>query len=311
MALYTIDRLEYCRRPLLIDFMVDSPLCPADGHAKVRACAVWGDDYPVPSTIAPASVPFSENVTLERLELQGVTGKNGSAASVLSNLQMYLEKKEPSDGDTILFATIPNEMTVGFFAGSGLESNRIAASVLERLIFHVRQTGTESTFLEQLCGTERSARETWGVMAAFGTILDLDAVQSAVHTWSQGACVVPPEADVKSRRDIARTVYTIEEDTVASQEPSSEMSTLDRRAECRTIKVNLYRIHVNPASLLSAPRALRTREYSTLRSWHNRLGHRNFRSVGAMMNLSVPCKLPICTACLQGKMKADSHSPVL
>jgi transposase InsO family protein len=70
-------------------------------------------------------------------------------------------------------------------------------------------------------------------------------------------------------------------------------------------------MHVNPASLLDSPRALRTKEYSTLRSWHNRLGHRNFRSVGAMMKLSVPRKLPTCTACLQGKMKANPHPPVL
>ncbi|EED22593.1 conserved hypothetical protein [Talaromyces stipitatus ATCC 10500] len=74
---------------------------------------------------------------------------------------------------------------------------------------------------------------------------------------------------------------------------------------------DLYRMHISPSSLVNAPRALRTREFSTLRLWHNRLGHRNFRSVGDLMNLSVPRQLPTCTACLQGKMKADSHPPVL
>ena len=45
--------------------------------------------------------------------------------------------------------------------------------------------------------------------------------------------------------------------------------------------------------------------------WHNRLGHREFRIVGEMMNLSVPHQPPVCSACLQGKMKASSHPPVL
>lgn len=44
--------------------------------------------------------------------------------------------------------------------------------------------------------------------------------------------------------------------------------------------------------------------------WHNRLGHRDFRTVGAVMNLSVPRQLPICAACQQGKSKASPHPRV-
>ena len=74
---------------------------------------------------------------------------------------------------------------------------------------------------------------------------------------------------------------------------------------------DLYRVHINRKSTIDSPRALRTREYSTLRMWHNRLGHRDFRAVGAMLNLSVPRNLPVCAACQQGKMKASPHPRVL
>jgi hypothetical protein len=56
--------------------------------------------------------------------------------------------------------------------------------------------------------------------------------------------------------------------------------------------------------MIDSPRALRTREYGTLRIWHNR---RDFRAVGAMMNLSVP-RHP---RCLPGKMKESPHPRVL
>ncbi|KAL4909691.1 hypothetical protein BDW74DRAFT_186210 [Aspergillus multicolor] len=249
MAFYTMDRLEYCRRPLLMDFNVESPLRPTDGHAKVRACAIWGDDYPAPSITVAASAPppVPKNAIFERLELKGATGKNGTLASALSNVQTYLEKKEPSDGNTILFASIPDELTMGFFAGSGLESTKMAASVLSRLLYDVRQTGIQSSLLEQLCGGGRSARETWGIMASFGTNLDLEAVHAAVHTWSQGKCVVPTEATVSRRKAITRTIYTFEEEkAVATPTPVANISAHHRRhhhhlhgrTTCRTMQVN-------------------------------------------------------------------------
>jgi hypothetical protein len=77
-----------------------------------------------------------------------------------------------------------------------------------------------------------------------------------------------------------------------------------------TLHGDLYRVYSNQ-KFVDTPRALYTREYSTLRIWHNCLGHREFRTVGELINLSVPRRLLVCSACLQGKMKASSHLPVL
>jgi len=101
----------------------------------------------------------------------------------------------------------------------------------------------------------------------------------------------------------------IEEDIVQIRGRGVSNSDWHRLADA--LSGDLYRVHVNRKSLIDSPRALRTREYSTLRIWHNRLGHRDFRAVGAMMNLSVPRDLPICAACQQGKMKASPHPRVL
>jgi GAG-pre-integrase domain len=73
---------------------------------------------------------------------------------------------------------------------------------------------------------------------------------------------------------------------------------------------NLYVICVYQRSYIDSPRALRAKEYSTLRMWHSRLGHKDFRVVGAMMNLSVPRNPPVCAACQQGKLKATPHPRV-
>jgi hypothetical protein len=40
-----------------------------------------------------------------------------------------------------------------------------------------------------------------------------------------------------------------------------------------------------------------------LQLWHERLGHRNFRDVAAMMGIPLPAKLPPCISCIKGKSK--------
>ena len=101
----------------------------------------------------------------------------------------------------------------------------------------------------------------------------------------------------------------IEEDIVQIRKRDAPNSEWHRLADA--LSGDLYRVHINRKSMIDSPRALRTREYSTLRMWHNRLGHRDFRAVGAMLNLSVPRILPVCAACQQGKMKASPHPRVL
>jgi hypothetical protein len=40
-----------------------------------------------------------------------------------------------------------------------------------------------------------------------------------------------------------------------------------------------------------------------LQIWHERLGHRNYRDVAAMMGIPLPAKLPLCISCIKGKSK--------
>jgi hypothetical protein len=40
-----------------------------------------------------------------------------------------------------------------------------------------------------------------------------------------------------------------------------------------------------------------------LQVWHERLGHRNYKDVAAMMGIPLPAKLPTCISCIKGKSK--------
>jgi len=40
-----------------------------------------------------------------------------------------------------------------------------------------------------------------------------------------------------------------------------------------------------------------------LLGWHKRMGHRNFRDVAAQLGVSLPTKLPLCVACIEGKSR--------
>ena len=101
----------------------------------------------------------------------------------------------------------------------------------------------------------------------------------------------------------------IENDIVQIRKRGMPNSDWHRLADA--LSGDLYRVHINRKSMIDSPRALRTKDFSTLRMWHNRLGHRDFRAVGTMMNLSVPRNLPVCAACQQGKMKASPHPRIL
>ncbi|KAN0071852.1 hypothetical protein V8E54_010448 [Elaphomyces granulatus] len=95
----------------------------------------------------------------------------------------------------------------------------------------------------------------------------------------------------------------IEEDIIQIRQHGVPNSKWHRLADA--LSSDLYQVHINRKSMMDSHLALRSREYSTLRKWHNQLGHRDFRAVGAMMNLSVPRHPPVCAACQQGKMKAS------
>lgn len=192
-----------------------------------------GRQYPCPETSVPGLNSSAQNVTLQRIEYDGASGDSLVAAGAVFHIQRYLEQNVEQDNNVIMFSTSGNA-TVGFFGGALMDTQRMATSLLPELIRHITHDGFSNGVLEQICGTRRNAHEVWGIMVSFSA--SMSTVQETVRTWSQGKCVTPisPMAGVTSFHSamIPTTAFNRRPRVLNARTP-----TLQRRAECSTIKV--------------------------------------------------------------------------
>ncbi|GMG12973.1 unnamed protein product [Aspergillus oryzae] len=204
-------------------------------HARGSAVFLFylGRQYPCPETSVPGLNSSAQNVTLQRIEYDGASGDSLVAAGAVFHIQRYLEQNVEQDNNVIMFSTSGNA-TVGFFGGALMDTQRMATSLLPELIRHITHDGFSNGVLEQICGTRRNAHEVWGIMVSFSA--SMSTVQETVRTWSQGKCVTPisPMAGVTSFHSamIPTTAFNRRPRVLNARTP-----TLQRRAECSTIKV--------------------------------------------------------------------------
>jgi LysM repeat protein len=244
---HSLDTLNRCNRPLLLDFVLGVPLDQSNSP-RIRACSVWGDPVPSSNTNATSSEQqfLAANGTLERIQLEGVASTNSSssdAARALSHVQKYIQSAAPGAyGNSILFAK-QGQAAVGYFGGNQLDNQYMAESVMGELIRDTIVDDNSTILMEQLCGTDRNAQQTWGIAVAFGNgNSPLSAAQIAVHTWSQGSCVAELSvlkslANSSSNSFSNSTLPIVIYSTESQKSSSGEASDLQRRDECSTVQV--------------------------------------------------------------------------
>lgn len=63
---YSLEALDRCTRPLLLDFKLDAELDHNSTWNKIRACSIWGDNIPAPEASVPDLNSSTQNITLQR-----------------------------------------------------------------------------------------------------------------------------------------------------------------------------------------------------------------------------------------------------
>ncbi|KAJ5114021.1 hypothetical protein N7456_002555 [Penicillium angulare] len=223
---HSLNTLELCDRPMLLDFVLEVPVDRSGSTPRIRACSIWGDSIPVEDTSSSVADFLPTNA--------------------LTHVQNYLQNLPSADVNSIMFSK-QGDASVGYFGGSQFDTQRIAESILGELIRDLIVDNSSTTVLQQLCGTDRNSQQTWGVAVALGR--PLSAAQSAVRTWSHGSCVQDTstidslvESSFSSTLSNSTQMVTIyESDKVngsqSSVTESGEDSDLQRRAECSTEQV--------------------------------------------------------------------------
>ncbi|KAL2830488.1 hypothetical protein BDW59DRAFT_177834 [Aspergillus cavernicola] len=233
---HDLDALNLCDRPMLLDFLLEVPLSQTNSTPRIRACSIWGDTIIAANTSSSGQEFLAENATIQRIQLKEDSAGSNDAARALFHVQSYLQSVPSTNNNSVLFAK-QGQATVGYFGGSQIDTQHIAETILAELIRDTIVYKNATTLLEQICGADRNAQQTWGVVVT-GT---LSAAQTAVSTWSQGACVKEPST-LKTLSDSSAslsnsshsvTIYT----TDGSVPQTSSSSDLQRRDECSTVEV--------------------------------------------------------------------------
>ncbi|KAI0419879.1 class V chitinase Chi100 [Xylaria grammica] len=251
-----LDRLRGCNMTMLLDFTLSNTIDDPKSQFGLSACEADLTSSPEDSELSEsraascllANVQQTNTTSLLQLGSSG-TSSVAQVASVLSALDQLLGYAGMSSGscnETIQFASSGNT-AVGAYAGSGLTSQGLLASILQSLSTQVREDGSVAdNLMVQMCSNS-SARYSLGVFIS--TKGDLAAIQRATQLWKNSSCVT---SMAETTPDWQRLTYLI---PAPLSSPSSDsnspnnfthiisklsgnaLSRFAKRANCKTVQV--------------------------------------------------------------------------
>lgn len=191
---HDVDRLALCNHTMLLDFALENPLDDHRTHASIRSCtADFDSSFSAPGRLTNGSCRSSKNLVQAKASLQMAwlgssnATETGDVVAAAQHMERYISQSEVGCTNTIAFA-YSGHAVLGLYAGSGIQSQGIATTVLQQFGAHVEANGISESLLVQLCATNgRSSRFAFGIVANANA--NLSFVQHAVKTWRDGKCI--------------------------------------------------------------------------------------------------------------------------
>ncbi|KAL0929845.1 Killer toxin subunits alpha/beta 6 [Colletotrichum truncatum] len=171
---------------------------------------------------------------------------SSDVAIAIEKLSEYM-KQVPACEKKIAFLYLRGTL-VGLYAGTLMDKSRASASLLQKLSEEIKaaspnaKTSAPVRAALEVCGNDRTAPETIGVVADMSG--DFAAVQKVMLAWSQSQCFSESDAAAAVKETInSKTLDNTaiwSFDTLVPPTPAIKgrrLGQLDKRAECRSIKV--------------------------------------------------------------------------
>jgi len=178
---------------MLLDFSIYNPLDDPTTHATIYACSSISGSNDAVVRRDEDSCTSTKNLTQVQTSLQMAwvnAVDEGDAADVVSAAQQmsnYLIQQTASCNETISFA-YSGQGAIGLYAGSGIQSQGISTSILQKFISQIESGGISESLIVQACaGDGRSAKYAFGIVASASA--DLAFVQQTVKSWKEGDCI--------------------------------------------------------------------------------------------------------------------------
>lgn len=249
---------------LLVNFALFNSIDDPETHTAISACTAdlaqasapspgQGNSSAAASLAVCAGDGVRQNLTEVTSAVQTASSGASSSARLASvqdslrQLQGYLRMASAAQSggcnDTITYA-YTRDASVGIYAGHGIASQGVLASVLESLSAKITSDGgVPETLVAQVCGNS-SARYSLGVM--INSAGDLGAVQRGIQSWKNGSCVsdLGTPSTLQTVTYLATSLLDMSSSNTSSSANNTswtnstlQNSLLTGRAECTTVQV--------------------------------------------------------------------------
>lgn len=211
---HSVGRLGLCNNTMLLDFNLFNGLDDPNTHISIAACTA---DYDSSSssvaensqgtTCSPFSISQSSATSSLELASSGSSSSTGvsDVVDALEQLQTFFTVSESGCDDAIQIA-YSGQAAVGVFVGSGLNSQGVISSVLDKLTSQIKKDGTIAQ--ETVIQTEdRAARYSLGVYVSSQG--DLVSVQQAIQSWSQGSYVASMDESTQNWQTLSFSIPSL------------------------------------------------------------------------------------------------------
>ncbi|KAL7803586.1 glycoside hydrolase family 18, chitinase [Trichoderma aethiopicum] len=246
---HDVNRLKECNQTMLLDFALFNHVDDSKPVVKISACTA---DLKVNEnklhTLSKTNNCAFEGVHLASKTTQIQLGaSSGSSRTHVADVSAALDQllalssiASPECQETIKYAT-SGDVIVGVYAGSGVASQGVLASVVQKLSSEIQSNGqVAEELVAQVCGSKTPARYTLGIFAT--TKGHLGAVQRSVQSWKNGTCVdTSSTGNVNIKSSWNSVTYLApsasHRNSTSSSSSSNSTKPLSARADCRTIQV--------------------------------------------------------------------------
>ncbi|KAJ5741027.1 hypothetical protein N7493_000899 [Penicillium malachiteum] len=190
---HSVNRLDLCNSSMFLNFNLFNKLNNSKTHISIAACTADFDSSSSTTANSQNATCFPGSVnqsTTTPLELASSGSKSSTGVSdvvdALNQLQSFFSIAQPGCSNAIQIA-YSGQAAVGVFVGSGLYSQGVIPSVLDKLTTQFETHGAiaEETLI-QTC-SDSTSRYSLGVFASAEG--DLVSVQKAIQSWNNGSCV--------------------------------------------------------------------------------------------------------------------------
>ncbi|KAK6502020.1 hypothetical protein TWF481_009838 [Arthrobotrys musiformis] len=190
----SVERLNSCTQPLLLDFAVFNPLDSPDTTVRIAACTVDNGQISKRQEIK-VNTCLENGQTEASVSLassgSGDSGKSRDVITAAKQVQTFLKTTE--NCGTVVNFGYSNRTVVGLYVGGNVQNKVVADAFVQRFIDEIQSKGIADTTLAQYCGPDSDY--VLGIVA--NTKGDLAGVQRAVRSWSDSECVTGLERETK------------------------------------------------------------------------------------------------------------------